>query len=80
MEFSDLNMTKAQTKVPVIFIEGFEDPGHYTRNIILRNLSLPENSKIYLRNCDTITFENVVEMPGGKEPEYEIVSSTNIRN
>jgi len=80
MEFSDLNMTKAQTKVPVIFIERFEDPGHYTRDIVLRNLSLPENSKIYLRNCDTITFENVVGMPGGKKPEYEIVSSTNIRN
>jgi polygalacturonase len=77
MEFSNLNMTKAGTKAPVIFIEGFDDPQHYTNNISLKNILLPENSKVYLRTCRDIRFENVTEV-SGKKPEFEIISSENI--
>ena len=79
MEFDNLNMTKARTKGPVIYIDGFDDPQHYTRNIVLRNIKLPENSKVHLEKCDNIHFENVVEVPGNKKPVFEIISSTNIK-
>lgn len=79
MEFVNLNMTKAGTKVPVIFIEGFNNPQHYTRDIVLRNIKLPENSTVHLKDCDNITFENVLEMPGNKKPVFDMISSTNIK-
>ncbi len=79
MVFTNLNMTKALTKVPVIYIEGFDDPKHYTSNIVLKNIKLPVNSKVYLKECDNISFENVVEIPGNKKPVFDIVSSTNIK-
>ena len=79
IEFTNLNITKANTKVPVIYIEGFDDPEHYTRNIILKNLKLPENSTVYLKNCDNIIFENVLEVPSNKKPIYYITSSSNIK-
>lgn len=79
IEFTNLNMTKAKTNIPVIYIEGFDDPEHYTRNIILKNIKLPENSTVYLKNCDNILFENVLEIPGNKKPVYDITSSINIK-
>jgi exo-poly-alpha-galacturonosidase len=79
IEFTDLNMTKASTKTPVIYIEGFDNPEHYTRDVMLKNILLPQNSVVYLNNCNRITFENVLEVPDNKKPAFNIVSSTNIR-
>ncbi len=79
MDFTNLNMTKAQTKVPVIYIEGFDDPKHYTSNILLKNIKLPENSKVYLKECDNINFENVTEITSNNKPVFDIISSTNIK-
>ena len=71
-------MTKADVKAPVIYIEGFNDPEHYTRNITLKNIVIPENSKVYLKNCDNIIFDNVLS-PSGKKPEFEMITSANIK-
>jgi hypothetical protein len=72
-------MTKAGIKEPVIYIEGFNDPEHYTRNILLKDIVLPEDSRVYLKNCDKIIFENVLS-DSGKKPVFDMTSSTNIRN
>jgi exo-poly-alpha-galacturonosidase len=79
MLFENLNMTKADTKMPVIFLEGFDDPEHYTKNIILKNIMLPENATAYLKNCDNIVFENVIKSISAQKPAYNVTSSTNIR-
>lgn len=76
--FSELNMTKAGTKEPVVYIEGFNNPEHYTRNISLKNIVLPENSKVYLKNCNSVSFENVLTSSGGK-PEFTVITSENIK-
>jgi exo-poly-alpha-galacturonosidase len=77
-QFTDLNMTKADIKMPVIYIEGFDDPEHYTRNIILRNIELPEDSKVYLKNCASILFENVLTASTKQKPSFDVTSSTKI--
>ena len=79
MEFSNLNMTKADTKTAVISIEGFDNPEHYTRNIVLKNIALPENASVYLKNCDNISFENVIKSISNQKPVYNVTSSTNIK-
>jgi len=79
MEFSNLNMTKANTEMPVIYLEGFDDPEHYTRNIVLKNIALPENASVYIKNCDNISFENVIKSISKLKPKYNVTSSTNIR-
>jgi exo-poly-alpha-galacturonosidase len=78
IEFSNINMTKANINKPVIFIEGFDDPEHYTKNVILRNIVLPENSKVYIRNCSDFMFDNVLTAMKHK-PEFEIITSNNIK-
>ena len=78
MEFSNLDMRKASTKMPVIYMEGFDNPAHFTNNIKLKNILLPESSTVYLKNCDHITFENVLQSPSKQKPVYNVITSTNI--
>lgn len=79
MEFSNLNMGKANSDKPVIFLEGFDTPEHYTRNIVLKNITVPEKATIYLKNCDNILFENVAPINSDQKPKYSVTSSSNIR-
>jgi len=79
IKFYNLNMTKANTETPVIFIEGFDDPKHYTRKVLLKNITLPENARVYLKNCNNILFENVIKSVTNQKPIYNVISSTNIR-
>ena len=65
--------------MPVIFLEGFDDPLHYTNKIVLKNIKLPENASVYLKNCNDILFENVIQSISNKKPVYNVISSTNIR-
>jgi len=78
MEFSNLNMANADTKEDVISINGFSDTKHYTRNILLKNIKLPESSNISVKNCDHVTFDHVLSV-SGKEPIYTINNSLNIK-
>ena len=79
MEFSNLNMGKANVDKPIIVLEGFDDPEHYTKNIVLKNITVPENARICLKNCDNILFENVTQFKSDKKPKYSVKSSTNIK-
>lgn len=79
MKFSNLNMTKADTILPVISMEGFDNPEHFTRNIVLKNIELPENSSVWLKNCENISFENVFSSVSKHKPIYNVINSTNIK-
>lgn len=79
MEFSNLDMKKANIKTPVIFFEGFDDPEHYISNIVLKNIILPENSKVYLKNCSDILFDKVLTAVTKQKPTFDIVSSKFIK-
>lgn len=79
MEFSNLNMTEAPTNKPVISIDGFEDPNYYFRNIVFKDVKLPEKASVSIKYCDNIQFENVLNGKGGR-PIYTIEKSINIKN
>ncbi len=76
-EFSNINMTKANTKDAVIIAEGFSN--NYTKNVVFKNIILPKNSEIKLSRCNNFVFENVLDVNKNK-PNYKIETSTNIRN
>lgn len=78
MEFSNLNMSNAKVEKPAIFLEGFDNVEHYTKNIRLKNILLPGKAKVFVRNCDNISFENVLQPINAPKAQYEIKSSTNI--
>lgn len=77
MEFSDLDMQKADTSEPVILVDGYSEISNYTMNIQFNNILLPNKSTISVNLCKDFKFENVLTKEGNK-PEYKITSSQNI--
>lgn len=63
--------------VDAIYIEGFEAPEDYARNITFKNVTV--GSGITIKYCDGVTFDNV-KTADGDEPSYGIKDSVNITN
>jgi exo-poly-alpha-galacturonosidase len=79
MEFSNLNMSGAKPGETIMDINGFPDEQHYTRNILFKDIRLPEGAKIRIKNADGLIFKNVQDNIGAK-PLYQITDSKNIEN
>jgi exo-poly-alpha-galacturonosidase len=77
MEFSNLNLSNAKTNEVLIDVNGFEDEQHYTRNIVFKNIILPNQSIIRVKNGEAITFKDVKGLDN-KKPEYKIIASKEI--
>jgi polygalacturonase len=78
MEFSNLNMSEAPVKKPVISIDGFEDTKRYFKNMIFKNIKLPEGAIVFVKYCDNIRFDNTLTV-NGIQPVYTVEKSTNIK-
>lgn len=79
MDFINLDMTGAIPGQTLIEINGFESPEHYTRNILFKNVLLPDGSTVMIRHCSHLAFDDVLTQSGQK-PEYEVVESNEIIN
>ena len=79
MEFSNLDLSKAEPNQTVIDVNGFEDVNHYTRNIVFENIRLPQQSIIRIKNGEKITFKEV-KGTDGNQPVYNIIDSKEIVN
>jgi hypothetical protein len=77
-EFTNINMTNAKTEKPVIYMEGFSDTAYYAKKIRFKNIQLPANSKIVVKNAQDVLFENV-QTDVGQKPVYEITECFNIK-
>ncbi len=77
MEFTNLNLSTAMIGQTVMDINGFTDEAHYTKNINFSNIILPEQSTVRIKNCDNLTFTNVLGADG-KKPVYQSIDSKNI--
>ncbi len=77
-EFTNLNMSTANTEKPVIYLEGFSDTANYAKSITFRNILLPNNSKVTIKNVQDVLFENVQTIASQK-PTYEIKKSLKIK-
>ncbi|MBB5441194.1 polygalacturonase [Pedobacter sp. AK017] len=72
-EFRDLDMSKADSTGTVIYIDGFEHKNSYTRNLVFKNIQLPEHAVIDVRRSDHIIFQRVSSVKGIK-PKLKIDS------
>lgn len=77
MEFSDLDMSLADTSMAVIFVDGYPGIRNYTESLLFKNIKLPENAKIELNYCKEFKFQNVITVAGNK-PAFQITNSENI--
>jgi len=77
LEFSNIDMTKAATKKPLISVDGFDDPKYYFKNMLFKDIKLPENATVSIKFCEKISFENVLTSTGQK-PTFSIDHSTMI--
>ncbi|MEI8272555.1 MAG: glycoside hydrolase family 28 protein [Paludibacter sp.] len=77
-EFANLNMTKANTKKPVIYLKGFGDTANYAKNIKFKNIQLPADSKIFIQHAENVLFENV-QTVDDKKPIYEIIECNDLK-
>lgn len=78
MEFSNLNLSKAKSGSVVMDINGFEDPAHYTCNLMFKDILLPTGGIIKIKNCENLTFKNVVDDQGNLA-DFQIIDSKNIQ-
>jgi len=74
MEFSDLDMSLADTSMAVIFVDGYPGISNYTESLLFKNIKLPENAKIELNYCKDFKFQNVMTVAGNK-PVFQITNS-----
>jgi polygalacturonase len=79
MEFSNLTLAKAKPGETVMDINGFADEAHYTRNIVFKNIIMPEQATIRIKNGKALSFENVLTASGAK-PTYLVIDSKDIKN
>lgn len=77
MRFVNLNMTDAQPGQSLIEVNGFEDVQHYTRDILFKNILLPENTTVKIKHCTNLTFDHVL-MQNNQQPDYVIIESKEI--
>ena len=78
LEFSNLNMAEASISKPAISIDGFDDPQHYFKDIVIKNIIVPKNATISVKYCNNVIFDNVLTNKGEK-PAYSVESSTDIK-
>lgn len=78
MEFSDLDMSLAETSMAVIFVDGYPGISNYTESLLFKNIRLPENAKIVLNYCKDFNFINTITTSSEK-PVYVVTNTVNIR-
>lgn len=74
MEFSNLDLSKAEIGKVLIDINGFEDEKHYTRNILFEDLNLPAQTIIRIKNGEQIVFKDIKTVDNNK-PDFKIIDS-----
>ncbi|WP_170113669.1 glycoside hydrolase family 28 protein [Mucilaginibacter yixingensis] len=67
--FSNIDLTGALIKEPVIDINGFNDPQHKLRNVVFQKINLPEDAAVKITDADNVSFQNVKTV-SGKAPKY----------
>ncbi len=75
--FKNIDMTLANTKGPVININGFKDPTHLLRNVTFTNITLPENASVLINDAERVAFTEVKSTASNK-PKYVVNNSKEI--
>jgi polygalacturonase len=75
--FRNIDLSKADTKIPVIDINGFKEPGHRLKNITFSNLLLPAGARIVINDAEKVDFKSI-KTAGGEAPAFIVNNSTAI--
>jgi len=75
--FSNIDLSRAPDNVPVMDLNGFEKQGHLLRNVTFSNITVPEKSRIVIRNANHMSFSGV-KSASGAAPDFELTNSTDI--
>ncbi len=78
LEFTNINMSHANTNDTVIIAQGFSDVKNYTSNVVFKDIILPENATIILNKCKNFLFHNVKTVSSVK-PNFKISDCINIK-
>jgi exo-poly-alpha-galacturonosidase len=77
--FKNIDLTMANTKEPVININGFQEPGHRLKNVVFQNITLPENAKVLIKDADGVAF-TTVKTVSGQKPVFTVENSVAIKH
>ena len=75
--FKNIDMSQANTKEPLININGFNDPAHKLKGVLFSNIVLPANSKVLISDAVQVKFEQV-KTANGQKPEFIVAGSSGI--
>lgn len=74
MKFVNLNMTDASPEQTLIEVNGFVSPEHYTRDVLFKNILLPEKTIVKIKHSTCLAFDNVLTQ-NNEKPNYIIIES-----
>jgi exo-poly-alpha-galacturonosidase len=77
--FVNIDLTKANSAQPVIVVNGFEAPGHRTKEIVFEKLRLPPNAVVQIDEAEDVAFTDVL-LPNGRKPFYNVSRSERVTN
>jgi exo-poly-alpha-galacturonosidase len=75
--FKNIDLSMASAKEPVIDINGFKDPEHRLKNVIFKNIMVPQNAKVVINDAEQIKFTDVKSVSGSK-PNFVVKNSIGI--
>jgi exo-poly-alpha-galacturonosidase len=75
--FSNIDLTGAKGKEPVIDINGFKEPGHKLKNVTFSKILLPEQAVVSVKDAENVRFSDVTATSGEK-PKYLTENSINV--
>lgn len=76
--FRNIDLSKAQTKEPVININGFKAEGHQLKNVVFDAIKLPASAEIQVNDALGVKFKDIVADSGDK-PKYVVQNSENVQ-
>lgn len=75
--FSNIDLSKANAKEPVININGFKDPAHKLKSVKFNDVTLPDGAKVLVNDVENVRFTDVKTLSGSK-PQYVINNGTGV--
>lgn len=75
--FKGIDLSGAPVKEPVIDINGFDDPSHLLKNVSFKDIKLPQNAKVNIKNAGKVNFTNV-KTEQGDAPQYVVTGSKDV--
>ncbi len=75
--FRNIDLSNAQTKEPVININGFKAAGHQLKNVVFNHIKLPGSAEVWVNDAQQVKFSEMLTDTGIK-PKYVVKDSEDV--